>query len=183
MDRPDDSGRSLDAMCHDIVGRHHASVFRSLPRVRDELARLSSTPALAELRLAFASFADQIRGHLAKEEHLLFPSFVALASAEREGTRPALPFSTVLHPIRMMEAEHVRIEAALDRLRAAALAVPSPTACHPDGTAWWRSCRSWTRTCASNTAPRTRSCFHERSSSSDSFCSSRGYHWPRVRPG
>ena len=62
MDRPDDSGRSLDAMCHDIVGRHHASVFRSLPRVRDELARLSSTPALAELRLAFASLADEIRG-------------------------------------------------------------------------------------------------------------------------
>jgi regulator of cell morphogenesis and NO signaling len=131
MDRPDDSGRSLDAMCDDIVGRHHASVFRSLPRLRDELARLSSTPALAELRLAFASFADQIRGHLAKEEYLLFPSFVALATAEREGTRPALPFSTVLHPIRMMEAEHVRIEAALDRLRAAALAVPEPDRLSP----------------------------------------------------
>jgi regulator of cell morphogenesis and NO signaling len=131
MDRLDDSGPSLDAMCDDIVGRHHTSVFRSLPRVRDELARLSSTPALAELRLAFASFTDQIRGHLAKEEHLLFPSFVALASAEREGTRPALPFSTVLHPIRMMEAEHVRIEAALDRLRAAALAVPEPDSLSP----------------------------------------------------
>ena len=131
MDRPDDSGRSLDAMCHDIVGRHHASVFRSLPRVRDELARLSSTAALAELRLAFASLADEIRGHLAKEEHLLFPSFVALAGAEREGTRPALPFSTVLHPIRMMEAEHVRIEAALDRLRAAALSVPEPDSLSP----------------------------------------------------
>jgi regulator of cell morphogenesis and NO signaling len=131
MDRPDDYGRSLDAMCHDIVGRHHASVFRALPRVRDELARLSSSPALAEMRLAFASLADAIRGHLAKEEHLLFPSFVALATAEREGTRPALPFATVLHPIRMMEAEHVRIEAALDRLQAAALGVAEPDSLSP----------------------------------------------------
>jgi regulator of cell morphogenesis and NO signaling len=135
MDRPDDSGRSLDAMCHDIVDRHHASVCRSLPRVRDELARLSSTPALAELRLAFAGLADEIRGHLAKEEHLLFPSFVALASAERDGTRPALPFSTVLHPIRMMEAEHVKIEAALDHVRRAALSVPEPDSRSP---AWQR---------------------------------------------
>jgi regulator of cell morphogenesis and NO signaling len=118
-------------MCHDIVGRHHASVFRSLPRVRDELARLSFTPALAELRLAFAGLADEIRGHLAKEQHLLFPSFVALAAAERDGIRPALPFSTVLHPIRMMEAEHVRIEAALDRLRAATLSVPEPDSLSP----------------------------------------------------
>jgi regulator of cell morphogenesis and NO signaling len=131
MERPDDSGRPLDAMCHDILGRHHASVSRSLPRVREELARLSSTPALAALRLAFASFADEVRAHLAKEEHLLFPSFVALATAEREGTRPALPFSTVLHPIRMMEAEHLRIEAALDHLRSAALAVPEPDSLSP----------------------------------------------------
>jgi regulator of cell morphogenesis and NO signaling len=67
----------------------------------------------------------------AKEEHLLFPSFVTLASAEREGTRPALPFSTVLHPIRMMEAEHERIEAVLDRLREAALSVPEPDSLSP----------------------------------------------------
>jgi regulator of cell morphogenesis and NO signaling len=133
MDRSaDNSGASLDVMCHDIVGRHHASVFRLLPRVGDELASFSPTPALSEVRMAFASVADQVRGHLAKEEHLLFPSFVALATAEREGTRPALPFSTVLHPIRMMEAEHVRIEAALDRLRSAALAVPEPDSLSPE---------------------------------------------------
>ena len=65
----------------------------------------------------------------------MFPSFVTLATAEREGTRPALPFSTVLHPIRMMEAEHVRIEAALDRVRQATLSVPVADSLSP---AWDR---------------------------------------------
>jgi regulator of cell morphogenesis and NO signaling len=130
MVRPDDSDRSLDAMCDDIIERYHAALHRSLPRIRDTLVRLTqpdSTTALRHLSVAFGELADQVERHLAKEEHLLFPALASLAAADREGgNRPSLPFSTVLHPIRLMEAEHVRIELALDALHEAALAVVEP---------------------------------------------------------
>jgi regulator of cell morphogenesis and NO signaling len=130
----------LDSMCDDIVLRDHAALRGSLERIRCELAAL---PAAAEasglkaVRQAFAELDDQIRGHLLKEENVLFPALGALAAADREGgARPTLPFPTVLHPIRVMEAEHVRIEAAVDRVRAAARAAAWPGRRSPG----WRRC-------------------------------------------
>jgi regulator of cell morphogenesis and NO signaling len=122
--------RSVDALCDDIVARYHASLHRQLPRIRAELAALStaeSSLALRELQAAFADLSGQLAGHLAKEEHLLFPALAALAAAEQEPARrrPAT-FVTILHPIRLMEAEHVRIEAALDRLRERTLHMTGP---------------------------------------------------------
>lgn len=130
MEHPDDGRRPLDVMCDEIVERYHPALRRSLPRIRDGLAHLNATAkSLTILRLsaAFGELAELIEAHLAKEENLLFPALEALATAERRGdTRPALPFATVLHPIRLMEAEHVRIELALDRLREMVLEVSEP---------------------------------------------------------
>lgn len=130
MEPADDGRRPLDVMCDEIVERYHAALRRSLPRIRDELVHLAATgtsPALVALGAAFAELAELIESHLAKEENLLFPALEALANAERTGgSRPPLPFVTVLHPIRLMEAEHVRIELALDRLRELVLAVSEP---------------------------------------------------------
>ena len=130
MGQGDNPGPPLDAMCDDIAERYHAALHRSLPRIRDELSALcqsQSTRALQDVSLAFGQLADQIEAHLAKEENLLFPALESLADADRAGgPPPTLPFSTILHPIRLMEAEHVRIEAALDRLREAALGVGEP---------------------------------------------------------
>ena len=130
MGRTDDPGPPLDAMCDDIAERYHAALHRSLPRIRDELSALCRslpTRAVQEVSIAFGELADQIESHLAKEENLLFPALDLLADADRAGgPLPTLPFSTILHPIRMMEAEHVRIEAALDRLHEAALEVAEP---------------------------------------------------------
>jgi iron-sulfur cluster repair protein YtfE (RIC family) len=129
MDRADSGQHPLDTMCRDLVERCHAALRGSLNRVRAKLETLPAGTASADagLRRAVAALAEQIHGHLLKEEHLLFPAIHALAAAEREsGIRPALPFPTVLHPIRVMEAEHVRIESALDRLSAEArAAMPS----------------------------------------------------------
>lgn len=140
MDRPNDAAPPLDVLCADIVGRYHASLHQRLPRIRDELAALSmpeSSPILREVQLAFAELSEQIDGHLAKEEHLLFPALEALAVAERaSGRRPSATFVTVLHPIRLMESEHVRIEAALDRLRDLSLHMPEPERLRPE----WRQC-------------------------------------------
>lgn len=121
MDPIHDPGRSLDVMCGDILARYHAPLHRSLPRIRETLTDLAggdSPPAVDLMRVAFIALADLIEAHLAKEENLLFPALLAIADSDRAGRgRPPLPFATILHPIRMMEAEHVRIEDALDQLQ------------------------------------------------------------------
>jgi regulator of cell morphogenesis and NO signaling len=120
VDPSHDTGRTVETMCADMV-RYHASLRRSLPRIRESLANLSAgdaSPAVDLMRAAFTSLADMLESHLNKEENLLFPAVSVLSEAERTGRgRPALPFATLLYPIRMMEAEHLRIERALDILR------------------------------------------------------------------
>ena len=140
MDRPVDTARPLDVLCADIVERYHAALHHSLPIIRDELAALcvpGASPALRNVRTVFSDLADLIEGHLAKEEHLLFPALEALAAAERTpGRRPASTFVTVLHPIRLMETEHARIEHALQHLRGLALEVSEPESLSTG----WRRC-------------------------------------------
>jgi regulator of cell morphogenesis and NO signaling len=142
MDRLHDRTLPLDDMCDGIVERYHASLHRALPRIRGELDALAGagkSPAFEPIRVAFSELADSIQGHLAKEENLLFPAVAALSSADRAGRgRPPLPFATILHPIRVMEAEHVRIENALEQLCELALEVPEPDAAAPA----WRQCLS-----------------------------------------
>lgn len=139
MDRGHEGGRPLDAMCAAIVERYHASLHHSLPLMGDELAAMAATatsPAIGRIRAAFVELAGQIESHLAKEENLLFPAIEALIAAQRDGAgRPALPFSTMLHPIRLMEAEHIRIESALSELRHRARDVGEPDTLLP---AWHR---------------------------------------------
>jgi regulator of cell morphogenesis and NO signaling len=120
--RAPDAAASLDALCEAILERYHASAHGALPRIRGHLAALAEQePACAPLHAAFGVLADHLASHLAKEEHILFPALVAMAEAERTGGgRPAMPFPTVLHPIRLMEAEHARLAADLDALVAAA---------------------------------------------------------------
>ena len=140
MERLVDNGTNIEVLCDAIVDRYHASLQEQLPRISDELASLSATaasPTLEMLRVAFSEVADQINSHLLKEEHLLFPAIAALSTAERTGgRRPPLAFATVLHPIRFMEAEHSRIEMALDRLRELARAVSEPDTLSPN----WQRC-------------------------------------------
>ena len=138
MDRRDDV-EPLEALCEDLLERHHLSLHRALPLIREELAALcheSDSEALREVRLAFSALADQIEGHLAKEEHLLFPAVQALAAAQIDGSRPLTPFVTLLHPIRLMEAEHLRIESAVEHLRDLVLEVAEPDSLLPG----WRRC-------------------------------------------
>lgn len=132
-------GERLDAMCDAIVERYHASLHETLPLIRhelDEIVSAGASPTLTVMRSAFTELTDQIESHLAKEENLLFPAIEALSSAKRAGGgRPAHPFSTVLHPIRLMEAEHLRIESALAQLRQCAREVGEPDTLVP---AWGR---------------------------------------------
>lgn len=140
MNAIDDMTCPLDALCDAIVERYHVPLHRALPRLRDELAQLSAAHNNHDLNMvrdAFAGLADQIEAHLSKEDHLLFPAVIGIAIAEREHRpRPPSPFVTVLHPIRMMEAEHARIEAGLDLLSQLASEVAVPAATMPA----WQQC-------------------------------------------
>ena len=139
MDRRDDV-EPLEDVLAECLERLHLALHRALPLVRDELAELcglSGSTELRDVRVAFSALADQVEGHLAKEEHLLFPAVKALAAAEADRSRrPVLPFVTLLHPIRLMEAEHLRIEAAVEHLRDLALEVAEPDSRTPG----WRRC-------------------------------------------
>jgi regulator of cell morphogenesis and NO signaling len=130
MDRIDEGRRPLDVMCTDIVERYHAALYRSLPQIGQKLAACAGdAPSLAarEMCEVFAELAELIESHLAKEEHLVFPALSALPDAETPLLlRPPTTFATVLHPIRLLEAEHVRIEQTLGRLHELALAIPEP---------------------------------------------------------
>lgn len=146
MDRFDDTDSALDVLCDDIVERYHAPLHRMLPLIRDDLAVLAGDSGSSEvnvLRLAFGELADQIEAHLSKEEHLLFPALAGLAAADRgNGVRPPSPFATVLHPIRMMEAEHARIESGLGLMRDLSRDVTEPATLMPA----WRRCMAALRT-------------------------------------
>ena len=135
MGGADNPGPPLDAMCNDIAARYHDALHRSLPHIRDllwALCQSQPTRALQNVSVAFDQLAEQIESHLAKEENLLFPALESLAAADRAGgPPPILAFSTIVHPIRLMEAEHVRIEAALDRLRDATREVGEPESLSP----------------------------------------------------
>lgn len=136
-----DAAPPIDEMCASIVSGHHAYLHRALPIIQEDLGRLAdddcAAGVLAETRTVVADLVQQVKSHLLKEENLLFPALSALAQAEREGAkRPALPFPTVLHPIRMMETEHARIEAVMARLRA----LTRGFAPEDDATVAWRHC-------------------------------------------
>jgi regulator of cell morphogenesis and NO signaling len=132
----------LDELCNAIVERHHTYIHGAIPLIGGWLSALvereaGDRPALAGVRAAFTDLADQVRGHLAKEENILFPALAALAQADRDGaSRPPLPFPTVLHPIRLMETEHARLEQGMTRVRAAANGFAPPEGASEP----WRRC-------------------------------------------
>jgi regulator of cell morphogenesis and NO signaling len=133
---PSDKVQSL----RETASRQHVYLRRSSELILEEVIRLDETAAaqstLANARDALADFVRQLQGHIAKEENILFPALQALAVAERDATpRPALPFPTVLHPVRLLEAEHVRLEAALDAARFSIQNTPPPDS---QSDAWYR---------------------------------------------
>jgi regulator of cell morphogenesis and NO signaling len=116
-----DARIDLDRLCRFIVLHHHGYVRRSLPVIQSELESLPQSAAVlggASLWELFAAVPDELLGHLAKEENILFPAIEALAESRRSGVRAAPgAFATLLHPIRAMEGEHTRVEHTLDRMR------------------------------------------------------------------
>jgi regulator of cell morphogenesis and NO signaling len=131
-----------DELTRHIVSVHHRYVGEAVPQLEKWLNRLvdrhgAAHPELAAVRATFGALAADLKSHMAREEALLFPAIDDLARASRvAGDRPAPTFATVLHPIRMMEEDHLHARALLDRLRTLSAGYLAP----PDGCATFRAC-------------------------------------------
>ncbi len=102
----------LDTLAGFIVDNHHAYVRESVPTLLAHTQKIATVhgrnhPELFTIAERFREVADELMGHMMKEERILFPYIEQLAVARREGSAPPVArFGTIQNPIRMMEAEH-----------------------------------------------------------------------------
>ena len=128
----------------EVMRRHHdpeRQLVTSLRAQSDAMAAagVETATGVAHARTAFDALALQLVAHLDKEEHILFPAVDTLVQAACTGTaRPPLPFATLLHPIRVMEADHERVTRAMDDLSGLVRTVSPPPALEAPWTAWRR---------------------------------------------
>ena len=95
-----------------IEKKHHRYVERSLPLLRDYLAKVDSAhganhPEVVKIRELFNASADELTKHMKKEELMLFPYIKQMWNAQQNNTEVNTPpYGTVKNPIQMMELEH-----------------------------------------------------------------------------
>ena len=103
---------AVDALAEYIVRRHHGYIREQVPVIDGHLAKLIAVhgehhPELLQIAAHFKELAGELRSHMLKEEHLLFPYLQQLAASAEYGLEPPIGmFGSVSNPIRMMEAEH-----------------------------------------------------------------------------
>lgn len=102
----------LDLLAQYIVQNHHQYLRRAIPSLLAHTQKIASVhgknhPELLPIAEQFEAVANELNGHMMKEERILFPYISALAAARRNGTTPPqATFQTVRSPIAMMESEH-----------------------------------------------------------------------------
>jgi len=113
----------LSRVVDHIVTKHHAYVREALPVLVAHATKVAKVhgvrhPELTRVAQLVEEVSAEMTSHMMKEEHILFPYIVALASAAERGDRaPFAPFGTVDNPIHMMEAEHESAGEALFEIR------------------------------------------------------------------
>jgi regulator of cell morphogenesis and NO signaling len=106
-----------------IVTKHHAYVRDALPVLLAHSTKIAKVhgkrhPELVRVAHLVEHVAAEMTSHMMKEEHVLFPYILELASAaERGGPAPFAPFGTVANPIHMMEVEHEAAGNAMFEIR------------------------------------------------------------------
>lgn len=115
---------TLTSLIEHITRTHHAYVRQELPRIGQMLEKVVAKhgpnhPEVAEVDKVFRALAEELGGHLLKEEQILFPYITqAEACKAKSGAPPPSScFGSVQNPIRMMMFEHDNAGAALRELR------------------------------------------------------------------
>jgi regulator of cell morphogenesis and NO signaling len=118
--RLDTRGMSLSQLADHIEQTHHVYLRSELPRLYKAVEKVSSLhggrdPRLLDLRGIFLELAEELSGHMMKEEYMLFPMIRKL---EGGCELPETPCGTLAHPIGQMELEHDQVGAALKGMHA-----------------------------------------------------------------
>ena len=122
-DAPDFQNSRLAELIFHILCRHHGYVKQEVPRLKQLLTKVvavhgSAHAELAVIQHTFAGVADELLGHMMKEEMVLFPYIEAMEQAIHAGKPvPRPPFGSIANPVRMMELEHESAGSALEEIR------------------------------------------------------------------
>jgi len=111
----------LGELVDHIVDKHHAYVKAELPRLQTLIAKVAGVhgknhPELPQVQVAFSELANELAGHMMKEEQILFPYVKQMAGGA--GCEPSC-FGTVQNPIRVMMLEHDNAGEKLREIRMA----------------------------------------------------------------
>jgi len=124
-DLRDWNAASFAELIDHIVSTHHAYMKSELPRLDAMLAKVLNAhganhgDSLVPLSRTFAGLREEIEGHLAKEEMVLFPMIRKMEAARAAGTAaPVNHCGSVNNPIHVMEHEHESAGRALESMRA-----------------------------------------------------------------
>jgi regulator of cell morphogenesis and NO signaling len=106
-----------------ILDKHHVYTREEMDRLEALVAKVvgahgENHPELLTMRDLLQQLFTELKGHMFKEEQILFPFVVELEQSTLQN-RPApfAPFGTVNNPIRMMMSEHDNAGEILRELR------------------------------------------------------------------
>ncbi len=94
-----------------IVNVHHAYVNQNIPVLMDLTQKVAdhhgkTNPELEEIREKVEEMVSELRVHLKKEEHILFPYIKQLENSKLHGAPAPHSFDSVQQPVSVMEHDH-----------------------------------------------------------------------------
>jgi regulator of cell morphogenesis and NO signaling len=109
-----DPATLLGEVCGRILTSCHDPIIGSLPRIRLLLLKVADAhgfhhPELHRVLAAFGRFADELRRHLAEEDHVLFPLVGRVDAGEAVADELA-------REVESLDAAHTRIGADLEEI-------------------------------------------------------------------
>jgi regulator of cell morphogenesis and NO signaling len=110
-DQRDWTKASLGDLCAHIISTHHAYLRVELPTIALYIEKIAGVhddhPELVALGQTFDALMDELLGHMAKEEQILFPMITrAEVAADLNLAMPPSHCGSVQNPIGQMEHEH-----------------------------------------------------------------------------
>jgi regulator of cell morphogenesis and NO signaling len=106
-----------------ILQNHHTYVKRTIPQLEALLAKVESVhgnehPEIHAIHTCFVSLAEELLGHMQKEEQMLFPIIKQLVKHKDSGEAiGSFPFQTIRNPIAVMENEHAGAGEDMENIR------------------------------------------------------------------
>lgn len=111
------AGLAVPELINHIISRHHQYVREAVPVLMSRLERIAAKhgerfPNMIAVKDLFGDLADELLGHMIKEERILFP--MLLSQYRQYGQcQPA----QVSGPIQVMEEEHERAASLLEEIK------------------------------------------------------------------